>query len=140
MPELKTTKTDQSVDAFISSIADEGRRADCAVVLQLMREVLNAEPQMWGSSIVGLGHYRYSYASGRENDWFVAGFSPRKQNLTLYITGGFDRHESLMSRLGKHTTGKGCLYIKRLSDIDIEVLRELVRESAAHVLTTQSPT
>jgi Domain of unknown function (DU1801) len=140
MPELKTTKTGQSVEAFISSIADEGRRADCAAVLQMMREVLKAEPQMWGSSIVGLGTYHYRYASGRENDWFVAGFSPRKQNLTLYITGGFDRHDEIMSRLGKHTTGKGCLYIKRLSDIDPEVLRELLRESAAHILTTQPPT
>lgn len=137
MPELQTTKTGQSVDAFISSIADEGRRADCAAVLQIMREVLKAEPQMWGSSIVGIGHYRYTYSNGRENDWFVAGFSPRKQNLTIYITGGFDRHDEIMSRLGRHTTGKGCLYVKRLSDIDCAVLRELVGASAAQLLTAQ---
>lgn len=137
MSDLKTAPTEQSVDAFIGAIGDAQRRTECEAILQLMKDVTRAEPKMWGSSIVGLGSYRYQYASGRSNDWFVAGFSPRKANLTLYIQGGFDRHDELMGRLGKYTTGKSCLYIKRLSDIDLDVLRELLRESVAYVTATQ---
>jgi hypothetical protein len=137
MSDLKTAPTEQSVDAFIGAIGDAQRRAECEAILQLMKDVTRAEPKMWGSSIVGLGSYRYQYASGRSNDWFVAGFSPRKANLTLYIQGGFDRHDELMGRLGKYTTSKSCLYIKRLSDIDLDVLRELLRESVAYVTGAQ---
>ena len=94
-----------------------------------MREVTGERPKMWGSSIVGFGSYHYTYASGREGDWPVVGFAPRKQNLVLYIMPGFARYESLLARLGKHRTGKSCLYVNKLDDIDPEVLEELVRES-----------
>ncbi len=101
-----------------------------------MREITGDEPAMWGPSMVGFGRYHYKYASGREGDWFVAGFSPRKQNLTLYIMSGFSGYDELMARLGKHTTGKSCLYIKRLEDVDLAVLEELIRRSVAHVRKT----
>jgi hypothetical protein len=92
----------------------------------VMKQATRAKPEMWGPSIVGFGSYRYPYGSGREGEWFLTGFSPRKQNLTLYIMPGFDRYRSLMDRLGRHTTGKSCLYVKRLSDLDLDVLKELV--------------
>jgi hypothetical protein len=98
-----------------------------------MKAAVGAAPRMWGSSIVGFGEYRYKYASGRENDWFLVGFSPRKQDLTIYIMGGFDRYEALMSRLGKYKAGGSCLYIKRLADIDAAVLEELVSASVKHL-------
>ena len=129
MAELKTKPTQESVDDFLNKIADERRRNDCRVVLDLMAEATGAEPQMWGASIVGFGRYRYKYESGREGEWMVTGFSPRKSDLTLYIIPGFERFPDLMKRLGKHKTGKSCLYIKRLDDIDLDVLRELVAKS-----------
>ncbi|MDX1406873.1 MAG: DUF1801 domain-containing protein [Saprospiraceae bacterium] len=129
MAEPKTTPTNASVTAFLDAVENEQRREDAWTVLKLMREVTGEEPQMWGPSIVGFGSYHYKYASGREGDWPVAGFSPRKTSLTLYIMSGFKRHDELMAKLGKHTTGKSCLYIKRLSDIDMTVLEELIRES-----------
>lgn len=98
-----------------------------------MQEVTGAEPRLWGSSIVGFGDYHYKYESGREGDWFVTGFSPRKQNLTLYIMAGFDNYDQLLSRLGKYKTGKSCLYINKLDDVDLDVLKELVAQSAAHM-------
>jgi hypothetical protein len=101
--------------------------------MELMREVTGEEPTMWGSSIVGFGSYHYKYASGREGDSCLTGFSPRKQNLVLYIMGGFEQYDALMAKLGKHTTGSACLYIKRLSDLDLGVLRELVAESVDHM-------
>ena len=103
-----------------------------------MREVTGAEPQMWGDSIVGFGSYHYVYASGREGDWPLTGFSPRKRNLTLYIMAGFDEYDELLSRLGKFKTGKSCLYINKLEDVDQEVLAELVKRSAEHVAATNS--
>ncbi|MEW5987493.1 MAG: DUF1801 domain-containing protein [Chloroflexota bacterium] len=139
MAELKTKLTEQSVEAFLNTVADERKRQDCYTILELMREATGAEPKMWGDSIVGFGRYHYKYASGREGDWFLAGFSPRKQNLTLYIMGGFDTYEELMVQLGKYTTGKSCLYVKRLADVNLQVLQELVRQSAAHVSSTNSP-
>jgi hypothetical protein len=129
MAELKTTPNDQNVVAFLDGVSDERRRQDCFAVLQLMQDVTQAAPRMWGDSIVGFGDYHYRYASGREGDWFVTGFSPRKQSLTLYIMSGFDRYAELLAKLGKYKTGKSCLYINRLSDIDQAVLRELVAES-----------
>ena len=129
MAELKTSKNDRDVDAFLDSIEDDTRRVDAKAVCALMAESTGAEPAMWGDSIVGFGSRHLVYASGREVDWFTVGFSPRKQNLTLYIMDGFDGYESYLERLGKHSTGKSCLYIKRLSDVDERVLRDLVTAS-----------
>lgn len=131
--ELKTQKNDASVEAFLASVSDERRRLDCLALVELMRDATGDEPAMWGDSIVGFGRYHYTYSTGREGDWFVTGFSPRKQNLTLYIMSGFEQYEELLNRLGKHSTGKSCLYVKQLSDVDMAVLRELVRLSAAHM-------
>ena len=133
MAELKTQPTDQSVKAFLNTVANEKKREDSFAILKLMQEATGAEPRMWGSSIVGFGDYHYKYESGREGDWFVAGFSPRKQNLTLYIMAGFDNYDQLLSRLGKYKTGKSCLYINKLDDVDLDVLKELVAQSAAHM-------
>ena len=129
MAELKTKVNDQPVMAFLDGVADEGRRQDCYTILEMMKKATHAEPRMWGDSIVGFGSYHYTYASGREGDWLLTGFSPRKQNLTLYIMSGFSDFEELLSRLGKHKTGKGCLYIKKLADVDLAVLQELIDRS-----------
>ena len=136
MAELKTQKNDASVEAFLQGVESEKKREDSYALLELMREVTGEEPAMWGTSIVGFGSYRYKYASGREGEWFLSGFSPRKQNLTLYIMSGFDEYDSLLSRLGKYKTGKSCLYLNKLEDVDPEVLRELVRRSVAHMAET----
>jgi hypothetical protein len=129
MAELKTKPTGESVKAFIDAIPDETRRRDCRALVQIMKTATGAAPRLWGPSIVGFGDYHYKYASGREGDWFMVGFSPRKQDLTLYLAIGFDRQQSVLKRLGRYRTGKSCLYIKRLSDIDLDVLRELVENS-----------
>ena len=129
MAELKTKKNNASVGAFIEGIANEKRREDCRAVVKLMTDVTGERAKMWGSSIIGFGSYHYKYASGREGDWTATGVSPRKQNLTLYIMTGFPRHDALMKKLGTYTTGKSCLYIKKLEDVDLKVLRQLVRES-----------
>jgi hypothetical protein len=129
MAELKTKETTASVSKFIDKIADPVRREDCRAVADIMRDVTGEEPKMWGSSIVGFGRYHYKYASGREGDWPITGFSPRKGDLTLYIMGGFDSFSDLMKDLGKYKTGKSCLYIKKLADIDLGVLRKLVKQS-----------
>lgn len=129
MAENKTKPNDQSVEAFLNGIQEPGRRADCIAVASLMEEITGSKPIMWGSSIVGFGNYRYKYASGREGDWFLAGFSPRKQNLTLYIMGYLEYYKDILENLGKHKHGKGCLYIKSLEDIDVEVLRSLIKTS-----------
>ncbi len=133
MAELKTKQTSQSVEKFVSAVADEQRRKDCRTVLRIMKEVTGAKPKMWGSSMVGFGSYHYKYASGREGDWFLTGFAPRKQDLTLYIMAGFSRYNELLRKLGKHKIGKSCLYIKQLDDVDIDVLTELVEQSVQHV-------
>lgn len=129
MAEPKTKKSPASVDEFLALVEGADRRADAQAVCDLMREVTGAEPAMWGSSIVGFGQYHYVYASGREGDWPAVAFSPRKAALTLYLSEGFDDHRDLMARLGKHTTSKACLYLKRLSDVDQEALKELVEQS-----------
>ncbi len=131
MAEPKTTPTEASVDDFLATVADERRRDDCRVVRDLMAEATGAEPEMWGASIVGFGRYRYEYESGRAGEWMITGFSPRKTDLTLYIVPGFEHFSDLIGRLGKHKTGKSCLYIKRLDDIDLDVLKELVARSVA---------
>ncbi|HEX2252629.1 MAG TPA: DUF1801 domain-containing protein [Thermoanaerobaculia bacterium] len=136
MSDLATRPTDDSVETYLDQVADPERRADCRAVLELMREVTGEEPKLWGGSMVGFGTYHYRYDSGREGDWFLTGFAPRKQNLTLYVMAGFDRYDELMARLGKHKTGKSCLYVKRLADLDPDVLRELVASSVAHMRAT----
>lgn len=131
MVEPKTRPTGEAVTVFLGRVTDEGRRKDCFTVVELMREATGAEPVMWGPSIVGFGRYRYRYESGREGEWMVMGFSPRKQDLTLYVLPGLDRFASLVSHLGRHTTGKSCLYVKRLADLDLAVLKALLAEAAA---------
>jgi len=133
MAQNKTTANELSVAEFLSAVADENRRADCYAALELMKDVSGEEPIMWGKSIVGFGSYHYVYDSGREGDMPLAGFSPRSKNLTLYIMAGFKRYDDLMSKLGKHKTGKSCIYINKLDDIDLDVLRELVRHSIEHM-------
>ena len=139
MAELKTQKNEASVDDFIRSVEDDRKRQDCVAIVDLMREVTGEEPAMWGPSIVGFGSYHYKYASGREGDWFLTGFSPRKQALTLYIMSGFKKYESLLAKLGKYKTGKSCLYVKKLDDVDIPTLKELVKQSVAHQAKMSEP-
>ncbi len=134
MADLKTKLTGASVADFIAGVADERRRQDSETIVALMQDVTGQPPEMWGDSIVGFGRYAYRYASGRTGEWMATGFSPRKDSLTLYIMGGFDELADLMARLGKYKTGKGCLYIKRLSDVDMGVLRELVERSVTKLI------
>jgi hypothetical protein len=133
MAELKTKPNDQSVVSFLKSIADEQKRRDCFTLLDIMKQITKTQPKMWGSSVVGFGSYHYRYESGREGDWFLTGFSPRKQNLTLYIMAGFEQYDELLKKLGRHTTGKSCLYVKRLADIDLPTLKNLIRQSVRHM-------
>lgn len=131
--EPKTKPTDQDPRDFLAGIEDPRKQQDALALLDLMRDVTGQNAVMWGSSIVGFGTYRLKYASGREGDWPVVAFSPRKQNLTLYLLSGFDGYQALLDRLGRHTTGKGCLYIKKLADVNLDTLRELVRQSVAQM-------
>jgi hypothetical protein len=133
MAELKTKPRRASVRKFLESVADEKRRTDSFEVLEIMQQITGEEPKMWGPSIVGFGTYHYKYASGREGDWMVTGFSPRKQALTLYIMAGFSRYDDLMATLGKFKTGKSCLYINRLEDVHLPTLKRLIRESVKHI-------
>ena len=128
--EIKTKENDASVEAFLDSVDDEQQREDSYKVLEMMKSMTGDEPKMWGASIVGFGNLVYtSPATGREVDWLKIGFSPRKGNLSLYVLNGSPKQEDLLAKLGKHKTGKGCLYIKRLSDVDEKVLEKLIRES-----------
>ena len=129
MAELKTKLNDASVEKFLNSVPDEMKRNDCFTILRLMKKITKSEPKMWGSSIVGFGTYHYKYESGREGDWFLTGFSPRKQNLTLYIMSGFNKYDELMKKLGKYKTGKSCLYINSLEDVDKKELKALITET-----------
>jgi hypothetical protein len=129
MSELKTKPNQRSVAAFLAGIRNPEQRRDARAVAALMREETGSRPRMWGPSIVGYGRYRYSRANGKEAEWFLTGFSPRVGALTLYIMTGFPRHRALMKKLGKHSTGRACLYIRRLSDVNAPTLRRLVRES-----------
>lgn len=138
MAENKTKLTNASVTEFLNSIENEEKRRDSFTILEMMKEVTGDEPKMWGESIVGFGRYQYKYASGREGDWFLAGFSPRKQNLTLYIMAGFDNYGSLLSKLGKYKTGKSCLYVNKIADVNADVLIELVKQSVAHMRQTNN--
>ena len=127
--ELKTKVNSASVEGFLNTVEDEQKRADCFEILKIMQQVTKEKPKMWGASIVGFGTYHYKGASGREGDWMLTGFSPRKQNLTLYLMGGFDMHKDLLKKLGKYKTSVGCLYIKKLDDVDKKVLKELVTQT-----------
>ena len=133
MAELKTTQNDKSVKSFLNSVIDENKRKDCREIMKLMQEITHKKPKMWGDSIVGFGSYHYKYESGREGDFFITGFSPRKQNLTIYIMPGFSGYDSVMEKLGKHKTGKSCLYIKKLDDIDRITLKELITDSVNYM-------
>lgn len=127
--EAKTTPTEVSVDEFLAAVPNDARRADAIRLRELMEEISGEPAVMWGPSIIGFGRYHYRYATGHEGDAGAVGFSPRAANLVLYVVGGYEGHEELLARLGKHRIGKGCLYIKRLSDVDESALRELIRLS-----------
>ena len=127
--QAKTKQTAASVPAFLNTVEPAEKRADARTIDALMRKVTGVKPKMWGTSMVGYGSYHYKYATGHEGDAMMVGFSPRKQNLTVYIMPGFSGYEALLARLGKHSTGKSCLYVNRLSDIDMTVLEKLVARS-----------
>ena len=129
MAELKTKKNKASVSAFLNSITDDQQRKDAKAIAKIMREVTGKKATMWGDSIVGFGQYDYKYASGHEGSWPLAGFSPRKGNLSVYIMDGFKERAALLKKLGKHKTGRACLYIKRLEDVDLGVLKKLIAAS-----------
>jgi hypothetical protein len=130
--DLKTKPNKASVSAFLNAIEDPQKRKDAKAVARLMKEITGSPPKMWGDSIVGYGSYHYKYASGREGDWFLTGFSPRKQALTLYIMSGFTKYESLLKKLGKFKTGKACLYVKKLDDLHLPTLKQLIQQSVKH--------
>jgi len=127
--ELKTKVNNASVEGFLNTVKDEAVRNDCLEILKMMKQVTKEEPKMWGTSIVGFGTYHYKGKSGREGDWMLTGFSPRKQYLTLYLMGGLNEQTALLKKLGKHKTSVGCLYIKKLDDVDVSVLKKLISES-----------
>ena len=129
MAELKTKVNEASVTQFIESVADEVKRKDSYMLLEMLRKATKTEPKMWGTSIVGFDVYHYVGKSGREGDWLLAGFSPRKQNLTLYIMSGWEQHAGLLAKLGKYSLGKGCLYITRLESVNLLILQELINEA-----------
>ena len=129
MAELKTKVNEGNVDEFLNAVADEQKRADSFKVKEIMAELTGAPAKMWGTSIVGFGSYHYKYASGQEGDWMLTGFSPRKQALTLYLMSGNEHFEKEREKLGKHKVGKSCLYIKTISDIDEDVLRDMIKKS-----------
>ena len=133
MAKLKTALNDASVDDFLQAVENETRKKDALIILDIMEEITGEPAKMWGTSIIGFGSYHYVYESGREGDWMMTGFSPRKTSLTLYIMSGFGRAEELLSQLGKYKTGKSCLYINKLEQIDLDVLKTLIQESVAYM-------
>ena len=135
MAELKNKQTDISYEDFLNKVENERKREDSWKIVQLMEEVTGEKPKMWGPSIIGFGSYHYKYKSGREGDWFLTGFSPRKQSLTLYIMTISDKYDSLLKKLGKHKTSKACIYINKLDDIDINVLKEIISISVNYLKT-----
>lgn len=134
--ENKTKVTDASVEAFLNSVENETRRQDGYTLLNLMQEITGKPAVMWGDTMIGFGQYHYRYASGREGDSFITGFSPRKQQLTVYIVAGLDRFPEHLKKLGKHKASVSCLYLNKLSDVDIDVLREMIVQSVAHMRET----
>jgi len=138
MAALKTQPREESVTEFLDRIEEEARRTECYALLDMMKRVTKTDPRIWGSGVVGFGNYHYKYASGQEGDWFITGFAPRKAELTVYITAGVERFPKLLAKLGKHKAGKGCLYIKKLSDVNLAVLEELVGKSIEWTKATYS--
>jgi hypothetical protein len=137
--EPKTKKTEKSAADFFAAIQKERLRADCKTISAIMQSATKEKPVMWGSSIVGFGHHRSIYASGKESNWMLIAFSPRKQNIVLYLMIGYNRHEHLLAKLGKHSTSKGCLYLKRLSDVHLPTLRRLVAAAVKERKKTDLP-
>lgn len=133
MAALKTQPTEASVKTFLKSVEDKQKREDSLALLDIMKKATGEEATMWGPGIVGFGRYHYKYESGREGSWFLTGFSPRKRNMSVYIMPGFEQFDELTGKLGKFSTGKSCLYFKKLSDIDREVLSRLISESVAYM-------
>jgi hypothetical protein len=136
MAELKTKKTNHSVDKFLKGVKDKEKQEDCFKIVDMMTKATKAEPKIWGTSIVGFGDYRYKYSTGREGDWFQIGFSPRKANITIYLMGGM-KNADLLKKLGKHKTGGGCLYINKLSDVDFKILNELIKVTVKNCPVSQ---
>jgi len=131
MAELKTKRNKKSVKVFLNSIADEKKRNDSFKLLELMKQLTKEKPVMWGDSIIGFGKYHYIYDSGREGDFFLTGFSPRKQNLTIYVISGFKEFSDSLKKLGKHKTSVSCLYVKNLDDIDLTILKKIIKKSVS---------
>jgi len=129
MEAMKTRRGKASVSGFLAKITDKKKQADARALLKMMQEASGEKPTMWGSSVVGFGSYHYKYASGREGDWFLTGFAPRKQAFTVYLMSRPERHPDLMAKLGKYKTGVGCLYIQKLEDIHLPTLKKLLRDS-----------
>jgi len=139
MATLKTSPNDADVQSFLAGVEHVKRQEDSWKMLEIMREETGHAPKMWGSSIIGYGSYHFVYASGREGDWMLTGFSPRKTSLTVYIMNGFERYDDLLAQLGKFKTGKSCLYLKQLEDVDEGILRQLIRESCQYLLEKKGP-
>ena len=135
MTELKTRATDRDVTAFLNEIQEADKRKDCFALADLMQRITGDKPQIWGEGMIGFGRYTYRYASGQTGEWLKTGFAPRKQNITIYIMAYLDNFPEIMQRLGKVKTGKSCIYIKRLSDIDMRVLEELIRQSLKSLMS-----
>ena len=135
MSDPKTKVNDASVEDFLNAVEHPVKRADSFILLEMMTEITGVTPKMWGGSIVGFDTYHYIYASGREGDWPIVGFSPRKQNISLYIMPGFNNFEPLLKKLGKHKTSKACLYINKLADVDLEILKKLIQQSVDYMRT-----
>ncbi len=129
MAEIKTHSTDDDVEVFIGQITDDARREDCLTLLDLMRRATGVEPALWSTGAVGFGTFHYKSGSGQEGDWFPVGFASRKAAMTIYLGLSIEQSQGFLARLGMHTTGKGCIYIKRLSDVDLDVLESLVADS-----------
>lgn len=138
MAENKTQRTEASVAEFIASISDEEVRHDCEQLIALMQSITKAPPKMWGDSIIGFGSYHYQYKTGREGDWFLTGFSPRKQKLSLYVLSCLENQDELLAKLGNVTHGKSCLYVKRLSEVHLPTLKTLIRGTVKHLKSIDS--
>lgn len=127
--EMKTQPSANSVYDFIDGLSDQKKKEDCITLVHIMQQITGDEPKMWGENIIGFGDYHYKYESGREGDWFITGFSPRKQNFSVYLTIGFYENAELLARLGKHKVGKSCLYFKNLDGVDIDILKQLIEDT-----------
>jgi hypothetical protein len=135
MAEIKTKLNNRSVEKFLDTVKDPQKKADCIAIAAIMKRITGCEPKMWGTSLIGYGSYHYKYASGREGDWPLTGFSPRKQNITMYIMPGFSRYGEYLSKLGRHKTGVSCLYINKLADVDLKILEKIIASSVKHMKT-----